>query len=390
MSVGSPLRSAAVIAAALIVLAGMSPASAAADPTVTLETDAGRVRYGGSVTLSGVVDPADEGPVTIVDVSTGDPVLAPVPSAADGTFALSFTPERNVRLRAEWNGAQSAPLWVRVRPIVRVRIGAVRLFGQTKVFGSVQPAVSGGRVEVSLLRGTKTVARRKVSVDGGGRFSTRLPVRKPGKHRGRAVFDHDDLLRSSATSRARTTPLPSLGQGANGEVVKLLEQRLRSLGYYLRGINRAFDQKTGDAVMAFHKVQGMSRVKSVRPATWRRLASPIRPKPRAKRPAFHVEIDQSKQVLYVIRDGKISEIVHTSTGAGGATRDGVFRVHREIAGYSPGRLYYPSYFDGLRAVHGWPSVPNYPASHGCSRVPNWTAIHLHDIMPIGTVVRVYH
>jgi len=367
-----------------------SPAAAAADPSVTLEADPARVRHGESVTLSGVVDPADEGPVTIVEVDTGDPVLGPVASAPDGTFAVSFTPERNVRLRAEWSGAQSDPLWVRVRPIVRVRIGRVLLFGRTKVFGHVEPAVPGGRVEVSLRRGTKTTARRKVSIDAQGRFSTRLPVKKPGRHRGRAIFDHEDLLRTSATSRARTTPLPSLGQGANGEIVKLLEQRLGSLGYYLRGINRSFDQQTGDAVLAFHKVQGMARVKSVRPATWRRLASPIRPKPRAKKPAFHVEIDQTKQVLYVIRDGKISEIVHTSTGAGGATRDGVFRVHRKIAGYSPGRLYYPSYFDGLRAVHGWPSVPNYPASHGCSRVPYWTAIHLHDIMPIGTVVRVYH
>lgn len=367
-----------------------SPAVAAPDPTVTLEADSARVRYGEGVTLSGVVDPADGGPVTMVDVSTGDPILGPVPSAPDGTYAISFAPERNVRVRAEWSGAQSDPLWIRVRPIVRVRIGTVRLFGRTKVFGRVQPAVPGGRVEVLLRRGTKTVARQKATIDGDGRFSARLPVRKPGRHRGRAVFDHEDLLRSSATSRARTTPLPSLGRGAKGEMVKLLEQRLRSLGYYLRGINRAFDRRTGDAVLAFHKVQGMSRVKSVRPATWRRLASPTRPRPRATKPAFHVEIDQSKQVLYVIRAGKISEIVHTSTGAGGATRDGVFRVHRKIAGYSPGRLYYPSYFDGLRAVHGWPSVPTYPASHGCSRVPNWTAIHLHDIMPIGTVVRVYH
>ncbi|HEX6206875.1 MAG TPA: L,D-transpeptidase family protein, partial [Actinomycetota bacterium] len=204
------------------------------------------------------------------------------------------------------------------------------------------------------------------------------------------VFDHEGLLRASARSRPRKTPLPSLGQGSRGKVVRLLEQRLRSLGYWLTGVNRAFDHRTGDAVLAFHKVQGMPRVKSVRPATWRRLASPRRPRPRSTKPAFHVEIDQTKQVLYVIRRGEISEIVHTSTGAGGATRDGVFRVHRKIAGYSPGRLYYPSYFDGLRAVHGWPSVPTYPASHGCSRVPNWTAIHLHNVMPIGTVVRVYH
>lgn len=375
--------------ATVFALGSPAPAAAAA-ATVTLEADAARVRFGQSVTLSGVVEPADGGPVTIVETSTGDPVLGPVPSAPGGTYEVTFEPDRNLRLRAEWNGAQSEPLWVRVRPIVGVRMGPVRLFGKAKVAGRVRPAVPGARVQLTLRRGTKIVARRKARIDAAGRYSTRLPVRKPGRLRARAVFDHDGLLRATATSRVRTTPLPSLGQGSKGPVVRLLEQRLRFLGYYLRGINRSFDQRTGDAVLAFHKVQGMSRVKTVRPATWRKLASPKRPRPRSTKPAFHVEIDQTKQVLYVIRRGKISEIVHTSTGAGGATRDGVFRVHRKIAGYSPGRLYYPSYFDGLRAVHGWPSVPSYPASHGCSRVPNWTAIHLHDIMPIGTVVRVYH
>jgi lipoprotein-anchoring transpeptidase ErfK/SrfK len=84
------------------------------------------------------------------------------------------------------------------------------------------------------------------------------------------------------------------------------------------------------------------------------------------------------------------EIVHVSTGAGGATRDGVFNVHRKIAGYSPGRLYYPSYFDGNRAVHGWPEVPPTPASHGCVRVPYWVAKWIHGIMHYGMQVRVYH
>ncbi|HEX6262136.1 MAG TPA: L,D-transpeptidase family protein [Actinomycetota bacterium] len=387
----SPLRVAVVAGlSAVVAVTGLAPASAGSAAGITLQAEPVPVRFGESVTLSGVVDPPDEGPVTIVEVSTSDPVLSPVPSGPNGSFSVTFEPDRNVRLRAEWNGEQSDPLWVRVRPIVRVKLGQLRLFGKAKVTGRVRPAIAGARVEVSLRRGVKTIARRKVPLTAEGRFTARLPVRKPGRLRALAVFDHEDLLRASARSRPRKTPLPSLGQGSRGKVVRLLEQRLRSLGYWLTGINRAFDHRTGDAVLAFHKVQGMARVKSVRPATWRRLASPRRPSPRSTKPAFHVEIDQTKQVLYVIRRGEISEIVHTSSGAGGATRDGVFRVHRKIAGYSPGRLYYPSYFDGLRAVHGWPSVPTYPASHGCSRVPNWTAIHLHNVMPIGTVVRVYH
>src|SRR5918996_1656372 len=138
------------------------------------------------------------------------------------------------------------------------------------------------------------------------------------------------------------------------------------------------------------KVDGMRRVGSVSRATWKRLANPRTPRPRSKSEKVHIEINQSKQVLYVVRNGEVDEIVHTSTGAGGATRDGVFSVHRKIAGFSPNRLYYPSYFDGLRAVHGWPDVPPTNASHGCARVPYWTAKHMFSIMGYGMEVRVYH
>jgi N-acetylmuramoyl-L-alanine amidase len=173
--------------------------------------------------------------------------------------------------------------------------------------------------------------------------------------------------------------------------VKSLEWRLRNLDYRLTGVNKSFDHQTADAVMAFHKVQGMARVESVKAATWKKLTKPFVPKPVSSKPKFHIEIDQTRQVLYVVKGGKIDEIVHTSTGkASTPTHDGVFSVHWKIAGYSPNNLYYPSYFDGNRAVHGWPSVPSYPASHGCARVPYWTAIWLHGLMPIGTQVRVYH
>jgi lipoprotein-anchoring transpeptidase ErfK/SrfK len=135
----------------------------------------------------------------------------------------------------------------------------------------------------------------------------------------------------------------------------------------------------------------MRRRDNVTAKTWKRLQSPIRPDPRAKKRPFHIEIDQTRQVLYVVEDGKIKWIVHTSTGKPSTpTRDGIFYVHRKVAGYSPNRLYYPSYFDGSRAVHGWPEVPTYAASHGCSRVPYWNAIWLFNKMPLGTQVRVYH
>jgi lipoprotein-anchoring transpeptidase ErfK/SrfK len=41
------------------------------------------------------------------------------------------------------------------------------------------------------------------------------------------------------------------------------------------------------------------------------------------------------------------------------------------------------------AVHGYPSVPAYPASHGCVRVPMWIAPSLFAAHPNGQTIHVY-
>jgi lipoprotein-anchoring transpeptidase ErfK/SrfK len=93
----------------------------------------------------------------------------------------------------------------------------------------------------------------------------------------------------------------------------------------------------------------------------------------------------------VVEDGDVTAIFHVSTGKPSTpTHDGLFRVNRKIAGYSAHRLYYPSYFDGNRALHGWPEVPTYAASHGCVRIPYWNALWVFDLATIGTRVAVYH
>jgi DNA-binding transcriptional LysR family regulator len=187
------------------------------------------------------------------------------------------------------------------------------------------------------------------------------------------------------------TPLPSLASGATGTFVRLLESRLVELDYRLAGrTDGRYDFRTADAVVAFHKVQGMARSFAVSSSTWRRLAEPRVPQPRRTWRGFHVEVDQTRQVLYLVRDGEIDDILHVSTGANGATHDGTFRVYRKLAGYSPNRLYYPSYFDGLRALHGWTEVPTYPASHGCVRIPYWNATWVYARVDLGDRVVIYH
>ena len=102
----------------------------------------------------------------------------------------------------------------------------------------------------------------------------------------------------------------------------------------------------------------------------------------------HIEIDKARQVLFVVRDGKVALTVATSTGATGNTPLGEWHVYRKVAGFD-WVLYYPSYFLRGFAVHGYPDVPPYPASHGCARIPMWIAQTVYDDIPDGSAVYVY-
>jgi hypothetical protein len=294
-------------------------------------------------------------------------------------------------LHASWQGVDSATVTIRVRAVVTVRHGAVRLFGAVHVTGRVRPVRAGEAVTVSLLRAGDLLATRTPSMRAAGTFGTSFRVSLPGTYRVRATFSSSDLLVGSAASDAATTMLPSLSQGDHGVFVTLLEQRLRSLRYHLTRVDEEFDFRTADALLAFRKVQGMDRNSRVTSATWRALARPKRLHPRGSGHGFHIEINQTKQVIFTVLEGEVTGIIPTSTGKPSTpTYDGAFRVVRKLAGYSGHGLYYPSYFDGNRAIHGWPDVPTYPASHGCARVPMWTARWIFGRAPIGTRVVVYH
>ena len=102
----------------------------------------------------------------------------------------------------------------------------------------------------------------------------------------------------------------------------------------------------------------------------------------------HIEIDKTRQVLFVVRGGKVALVVATSTGATGNTPDGVWHVYRKVIGFD-WVLYYPSSFLRGFAVHGYPDVPPYPASHGCARIPMWIATTIYADIAYGSAIYVY-
>lgn len=195
----------------------------------------------------------------------------------------------------------------------------------------------------------------------------------------------------------------TLELGEGGDAVLALQQRLQDLGYWMGEPDASYGQLTRQAVMAFQKVEGLSRDGVAGPATQERLAVAGRPTPRG---GGGLEIDLDRQVLFVVDGGQVRWVINTSTGNGEAydspsggtgiarTPTGEFSVEREIDGLREaplGTLYRPKYFHGGIAIHGSGSIPAHPASHGCARVTNsamdmlWSS----GAAAIGTPVWVY-
>lgn len=378
-----------LVVVAALVLPASPPARAQEAPGVTLRAGRRVMDLGQSVALRGRIEPPSEGEtVSIVDETGREWAVATTDD--EGRYRVKVAPRRTRQFQARWVALVSEPVTVKVRPRVKVSLRAVRLFGKARIKGTVAPLQESGRVAVTLRRDGDVAWTRRVELRKGRRFSTSFEVGKVGLFTASASFTDSAGVRGGDWSEARSTPLPYLSLGARGVFVRLLERRLCELRYKLLGCDRRFGYDTADALRAFNKVEGRARLGSVDGPTWAALAQANVAKPRYRTKGFHIEVDQTRQVLLMVKDGKVTGVLHVSTGANGATRDGTFHVYRKLAGYSPNRLYYPSYFDGLRALHGWPDVPTYNASHGCTRLPMWSATWAYGKAGIGTTINVYH
>jgi len=198
-------------------------------------------------------------------------------------------------------------------------------------------------------------------------------------------------VRSMATVRI---VLPNLAVGAAGQTVLQLQSSLAALHFLVPARSATFSSALTDSIYAFQKVNRLARTGVADTATWRALAHPVVPQPRYRTPGLHAEVNKELQVLFIVRDGQITQIVPVSTAGlpGKFTPEGQFAVYRKVVGYDPsplGTLYDPSYFTGGYAIHGNPSVPPYPASHGCVRIPMWAAPIIFAELAYGTPVDVY-
>jgi lipoprotein-anchoring transpeptidase ErfK/SrfK len=95
----------------------------------------------------------------------------------------------------------------------------------------------------------------------------------------------------------------------------------------------------------------------------------------------------------IVRAGETIAYLPVSSGAGGITPVGNFSVLWKAPSTSTwlgsAILFRTMTIHGNVAIHGYPSVPTYPASHGCIRVPVWLADWLYQQTPVGEPVYVY-
>jgi hypothetical protein len=189
-----------------------------------------------------------------------------------------------------------------------------------------------------------------------------------------------------------TAAYATLSKGSEGPLVLLLESRLAALHYPCGTVDTVYDECTRDAVMAFEKVERLHRDGIADSEVWQRIFTAQTPTPHLSAGGDRVEVDLTRQVLFVIRAGEVAEVVHVSTGKiGTPTGHGKVWLTQEGWQHCPvGWMYYPSYFFPSIAIHGSSSVPPYPASHGCVRTPIWIAAHVYAEVPMGSSVDVYY
>jgi peptidoglycan hydrolase-like protein with peptidoglycan-binding domain len=172
--------------------------------------------------------------------------------------------------------------------------------------------------------------------------------------------------------------------------VRLLQQQLAAGGYVV-GQRGVYDDRTARAVVAFRKVTGMARTPVASADVFRRLArGGGRFRVRFPSHGKHVEADLSRQVLALIRAGRVERIYPMSSGKPSTpTVRGSFRVYSKSPGTNAKGMFFSNYFIRGYAIHGYASVPVFAASHGCLRVPIPDAISIYDWLRIGNVVDVY-
>ncbi len=262
-----------------------------------------------------------------------------------------------------------------------------------RIEGRIVPYVAGEQVSVRVWRGRKllkrvTVRPKPTRTKKTATFSVRVEPNQPGDLQVFAVHERTAEQRRLVARAPLSVVAPT---GSHGLFVALVQKRLAAIGYATPQ-SGVLDGATQRAILAFRKVNGLSRTSQLTPFV---VESLMRGrggfKVRFPQYGRHVEAHLGQQVLALIDRGRVLRAYTTSSGASVTpTVLGTFRFYMKTIGTNAKGMVDSSYFIRGYAIHGYASVPTYPASHGCLRVPVPDARSIYDWIRIGDRIAVYY
>jgi len=378
--------------------AATTTAPPTAPAALSLESSTSTPVYGERVEVHGSLQPVTPGEEVVLEIDLGDGAWAPMaraPVDGFGSYTISFDAlaAGTLRARSTISGAISANVPFPVTPVVRVKAKPGTAFRTATLRAAITPSTYAGRARAVVRRDGERVARAAGRIRHG---RLQLDVPTPGI----GTFWVELTLPAASGLASRTVGVKvtargrTLQAGSTGRDVVGLRARLAELRFHVPAPSTTFGSELYDSVIAFQKAYGLPRTGVVDRATWRKLDRAAVLKPRYRRPSPHIEVDKTRQILLVVRQGKVAAILPVSTGATGNTPEGRHAIRWKAPATTTwlgsGILYRTLTFVGNSfAIHGWSSVPAYPASHGCVRIPIWTADWLYNQSPVGETVYVY-
>lgn len=261
------------------------------------------------------------------------------------------------------------------------------------VQGVVKPAAPGQVVRVRVVGAhgvLKAANVRLGSSTGGPSFS--VGVSSPVSGEVQVVVAHRATAKLDGFVYHRRLEVLSdrASFGSRGSFVKLVQQRLAALHFYLHQ-SGVYDNATALAVDAYHRLMGWGTSHSLDSRMTKALfqgkgSFPVRFPSHGR----HAEADLSKQLLALVDGKRVEDIYAVSSGKPSTpTILGNFQIYDRVPGYLPDGMYYSDFFHGNYAIHGYNPAPDYPASHGCIRLPIPDAIFVFNWLAMGDWVDVY-
>ncbi|MDQ1686381.1 MAG: hypothetical protein QOC82_3118 [Frankiaceae bacterium] len=406
----------------------LTPATGTTPPDLgvevtTISRDAGVVVYPHTTYVRATLSAAGHGiagqVATLLVRAIGATKWSPAPNPhttnTNGAVAFLVKPTRTTQYLVSFAASttaaavRTAMTTVAFRPTLSITFPVVAPILTPQVFtGAVHPGVAGPvKLQRYLSGAWHTVGISTAGTGGGFTFKIAAWTTK-GIYTYRLLRPADaQHLAVSTSAKSIRAVDRTLRAGMAGADVTFLQRRLQALHYDVPAATGTFNYDTLHAVIAFEKVQRLTRDGVVSATVWSKLGRPTAP--RLLHPLSGVgavEVDLTKQVLYYAVNGAIVRILDVSTGGGytyigsdgqpskAITPEGHFSIRYKIDRWVTsklGTLYRPAYFNNAGyAIHGEGAVPSYPASHGCVRITVPAMDRMYSKLTVGMSVWIYH